>query len=96
MSTEDAPVYSPFFGVMGAASAIVFSGEFRLFAPRHLVISLARTRARSRRRRGTLSLRLRAPRPSTSLVNVAAQRRRRRRRRHDAPIRRLTPFSHAA
>ena len=31
--TEDAPVYSPFFGVMGAASAIVFSGEFRLFVP---------------------------------------------------------------
>jgi hypothetical protein len=25
-STE--PIYSPFFGVMGAASAIIFSGEF--------------------------------------------------------------------
>jgi len=31
-ATEAAPIYSPFFGVMGAASAIVFSGEFRLFA----------------------------------------------------------------
>jgi V-type H+-transporting ATPase proteolipid subunit len=25
MSTEDSPIYSPFFGVMGAASAMVFS-----------------------------------------------------------------------
>lgn len=29
--TEDSPVYAPFFGVMGAASAIIFSGESQLF-----------------------------------------------------------------
>lgn len=28
--SETNPVYGPFFGVMGAASAIIFSGEFRL------------------------------------------------------------------
>ena len=26
--TEDAPIYSPFFGVMGATSAMVFGGTF--------------------------------------------------------------------
>lgn len=31
MSDEDHPIYAPFFGVMGAASAIIFSGEFQLF-----------------------------------------------------------------
>ena len=30
---EDAPVYGPFFGVMGAASAMVFSGKPALNAP---------------------------------------------------------------
>lgn len=25
---EGAPIYGPFFGVMGAASAIIFSGKF--------------------------------------------------------------------
>lgn len=25
--TEESPVYGPFFGVMGAASAIIFSGK---------------------------------------------------------------------
>lgn len=28
---DDNPIYAPFFGVMGAASAIIFSGEFQLF-----------------------------------------------------------------
>lgn len=28
---EKYPIYAPFFGVMGAASAIIFSGEFQLF-----------------------------------------------------------------
>ena len=28
MSDSKEPVYAPFFGVMGAASAIIFSGEF--------------------------------------------------------------------
>lgn len=43
--TEEAPIYSPFFGVMGAASAIIFSGEFQLLSGLHrlLVISLARS-----------------------------------------------------
>jgi len=32
MSSEvssDNPIYGPFFGVMGAASAIIFSGKFK-------------------------------------------------------------------
>jgi len=28
VSSNDNPIYGPFFGVMGAASAIIFSGEF--------------------------------------------------------------------
>lgn len=31
MISEERPVYAPFFGVMGAASAIIFSGKFQLF-----------------------------------------------------------------
>lgn len=31
MASEAQPVYAPFFGVMGAASAIIFSGKFQLF-----------------------------------------------------------------
>lgn len=27
MSKEDSPVYAPFFGVMGASAAIIFSGK---------------------------------------------------------------------
>lgn len=30
---EDKPIYAPFFGVMGAASAIIFSGKNFLRAP---------------------------------------------------------------
>ena len=29
MASEESPIYAPFFGVMGAASAIIFSGELR-------------------------------------------------------------------
>ena len=31
MSSEQNPIYSPFFGVMGATSAMVFSGEYNMF-----------------------------------------------------------------
>lgn len=95
-STDDsAPAYSPFFGVMGAASAIVFSGEFRLFAhrqPRDLARSLARSFATSTLTRPRVSscvlVRLRASRSSTShiktdvVIHRHRLRRRHRRRRH--------------
>lgn len=29
----DAPIYGPFFGVMGAASAIIFSGKTNFSSP---------------------------------------------------------------
>ena len=32
MSTDERPIYGPFFGVMGAASAMVFSGKLSLKA----------------------------------------------------------------
>lgn len=34
--TEENPIYGPFFGVMGAASAIIFSGKF---CQRHLQVA---------------------------------------------------------
>lgn len=30
-ASNDNPIYGPFFGVMGAASAIIFSGKFFFF-----------------------------------------------------------------
>lgn len=37
---EEHPVYGPFFGVMGAASAIIFSGKFCLFAECYLPLQI--------------------------------------------------------
>ena len=35
MATDEKPIYGPFFGVMGAASAMVFSGELKLFLQKY-------------------------------------------------------------
>ena len=37
---DQSPIYSPFFGVMGAASAMVFSGEYPAKCP-HLMTGLS-------------------------------------------------------
>lgn len=42
--SEGSPVYAPFFGVMGAASAIIFSGEFQLFEIALETLDLKRAR----------------------------------------------------
>lgn len=38
--SEENPVYGPFFGVMGAASAIIFSGKFCLFVDWNLPLQI--------------------------------------------------------
>ena len=42
MATDDIPLYTPFFGVMGAAAAMVFSGMYlrNLSAQDDLVLRL--------------------------------------------------------
>ena len=39
--TDEQPIYAPFFGVMGATSAMVFSGKWILFSVAKVTRDLA-------------------------------------------------------
>lgn len=44
MATDENPIYGPFFGVMGAAAAIIFSGKHSNYRKKNLLRKLRKVK----------------------------------------------------